>query len=200
MEITKGRRVLMAGLIACLSLVLGFALTACGPSDEEQVKKALDDELSTMSNPSDGVLNQLAFEAESGVSGQLDQMGISSADLMKSWTEGYSYEIGDIAVDGDSATAQVTITCKQFLPIATDWANSLMSDAQSKGFTSTDEVYAYSGQTLLSDLDAATPTTTEVTLTCQKDGNGWTFPLTTTENQQALYSALMGGDASSLLG
>lgn len=199
MEITKGRRVLMAGLVACLSLVLGFALTACGPSDEEQVKKAFDDELSTMVNPSDEVISQLASEAESGASGQLTQMGVNSTDLVKSWLDGYSYEIGDIAVDGDSATAQVTITCKQFLPIATDWSNSLMSDVQSKGFTSTDEIYAYAGQTLMSDLDAATPASTEVTFTCQKDGNGWTFPQTA-DNQKALYTAMLGGDASSLLG
>ena len=188
------RRGILAGLIAVCACALCFALTACGPSDEDQAKEALDAQLGQLVNPSDDTISQLANEANMSGEGSFSTLNIDSTAFVKSWLNGFSYEIGDVSVSGNTATANTSVTCKQLYVIMTGWSSSFETDALNQNFSTIDEVYSYAGKTFMDAIDSADPVTTQVTFTLEKSDGNWTFA-DSTENDQALADALLGGGA-----
>lgn len=191
METIKAKRLWMALAAGIAALVMALTLVGCGPSDEEAIKKAVDSEMGVIVNPDEETINTLAEEASAGSDGALSTMGIDSTELVKSWIDGFGYEVGEIAVDGDTATAAVNVTCKQLGPVMTTWQTNFEANVQNKGFTTMDEIYAYAGQTIMEELNAAQPTTTEVTLELEKDGSNWVVSQGTA-NETALMNAMIG--------
>ncbi len=192
------RRGFLAGLIAVCACALCFALTACGPSDQDQAKQALDNELSQLVNLSDESIDKITSEIESSTGGTFSQMNVDSTELVKSWLSGFSYNIDEVTVDGTTAKAKTTVTCKQLYVVATSWSDSLQSDVMNQGFTTLDEVYTYAGRTLMDAVDGADTSTTQVTFTLEKNGSTWEFPRNT-DNDQALADCLLGGGADASL-
>lgn len=171
---------------------VSFTLFGCaGESDEELITKAIDDEMGIIVEPDDETIEMLAEEATSGAGSTFETMGIDSTELVKSWIDGFGYTIGTITVDGDSATAEMTITSKQLGPIMMDWQASFEENATSQGFTSMDEIYAYAGQTIMDEINNASPVETTVTVEVNKDGDNWVFDQGA-GNQQALMDAMIG--------
>lgn len=191
METIKAKRLWMALAAGVAALVMALTLVGCGPSDEEAIKKAVDSEMGVIVNPDEETISTLAEEASAGSDGVLTTMGIDSTELVKSWIDGFAYEVGEITVNGDTATAAVNVTCKQLGPVLTTWQMNFEANAQSKGFTTMDEIYAYAGQTIMEELNAAQPTTTEVTLELEKDGSNWVVSQGTA-NENALINAMIG--------
>ena len=191
MSTTKTRRIWIALVAAIAALALGFSLSGCaGESDEELITKAIDEEMSIIVEPDDETISMLAEEATSGAGSTFDTMGIDSTELVKSWIDGFGYTIGTITVDGDTATAEMTITSKQLGPIMMDWQASFQENATAQGFTSMDEIYAYAGQTIMDEINNASPVETTVTVEVNKDGNNWVFDQGAA-NQTALMDAMI---------
>lgn len=180
-------------LVAFVSaLVMSFTLAGCGgPSDEELITTAIDDEMGIVVNPSEETVAMLAEEATSGAGSTFDTMGIDSTELVKSWIDGFSYTVGTISVDGDTATAEVAVTSKQLGPIMMEWQENFQADAQSQGFTSMDEVYSYAGQTIMEQINNASPVETTVTFELTKEGDEWILDQGAA-NQTALMDAMIG--------
>lgn len=189
---TKVRGAWFALVAALTMLAVSFTLFGCaGESDEELITKAIDDEMGIIVDPDDETIEMLAEEATSGAGSTFETMGIDSTELVKSWIDGFGYTIGTITVDGDSATAEMTITSKQLGPIMMDWQASFEENATSQGFTSMDEIYAYAGQTIMDEINNASPVETTVTVEVNKDGDNWVFDQGA-GNQQALMDAMIG--------
>lgn len=90
METTMKR---LCTLMASFALALGlaFALTACGPSDEEQIKEAIDAELGVVVEPTDEELDKLVEEIDTaGLSSQLKSFDIDAKTLVSSWIDGFA--------------------------------------------------------------------------------------------------------------
>jgi hypothetical protein len=189
------RRGILAGLAAVCACMLSFVLTACGPSDEDQAKEALDAQLGQLVNPSDDTISKLSDEAGMAGGNSFTTLNLDSTAFVKSWLNGFSYELGDVKVDGNTATVNASITCKQLYVIMTGWSDSFESDALNQQFSSIDEVYTYAGKTFMDAVDGADPVTTQVTFTMEKDGGGWKYATDNTDNDQALAEALLGGGA-----
>ena len=97
------KRFFIVTLFACLALTLG--LTACGqPSAEETIREGLTTEL-------DGLKDDKSDEFVRGLEGdaadELDQLGIDKKQFATEYLKGFTYQIGDIAVDEDAGTASV---------------------------------------------------------------------------------------------
>ena len=173
-------------------LVMSFTLVGCGgPSDEELITTAIDDEMGIVVNPSEETVAMLAEEATSGAGSTFDTMGIDSTELVTSWIDGFSYTVGTISVDGDTATAEVAVTSKQLGPIMMEWQTNFQADVQSQGFTSMDEVYSYAGQTIMERINNASPVETTVTFELTKEGDEWILDQGAA-NQTALMDAMIG--------
>lgn len=54
-----------------------------------------------------------------------------------------------------------------------------------------DEIYAYAGQTIMEEINGASPIETAVTVELTKDGNNWVFDQSSA-NQTALMDAMIG--------
>lgn len=54
-----------------------------------------------------------------------------------------------------------------------------------------DEIYAYAGQTIMDEINNASPVETTVTVEVNKDGNNWVFDQGAA-NQTALMDAMIG--------
>lgn len=188
------RRGILASLAALCACVLCLTLTACGPSDEDQAKEALDAQLSLLANPTDETISQLSSDMQMSDEGSFSTLNLDSTAFVKSWLSGFVYEIGDVTVDGNTAKASTSVTCKQLYVVVTSWTESFEADALSQNFNSIDDVYAYAGKTFMDAIDGASPQTTQVTFTLQKDGGNWTFA-DNSDNNQALADALLGGGA-----
>lgn len=187
---TKKLWIALVALVAALAM--SFTLVGCGgESDEELITKAIDEEMGIIVEPDDDTIQMLADEATSGAGSTFETMGIDSAELVKSWIDGFGYTIGEITVDGDKATAEMNITSKQLGPIMMDWQANFQEDAISQGFTSMDEIYAYAGQTIMEEINGASPIETAVTVELTKDGNNWVFDQSSA-NQTALMDAMIG--------
>lgn len=72
-----------------------------------------------------------------------------------------------------------------------DWQASFEENATAQGFTSMDEIYAYAGQTIMDEINNASPVETTVTVEVNKDGNNWVFDQGAA-NQTALMDAMIG--------
>lgn len=192
----KGLRFATAGIVALMALALAAVLSGCGgTSDEEQITSLIDADLGVMVDPSDETISELVDEAGAAEGGSLDSLGIDGTELVQAWIDGFAYEVGDISVDGDAATAEVTITCKQLMAIMNDWSDTVEDEMASMDFSTTDEIYEYVGSSIMEAMTNAEPVATTVTLEFEKDGSDWTFP-DNDANQQALVDAMFGDGAS----
>lgn len=153
MGILKTKKLWIALIALVAALAMSFTLVGCGgESDEELITKAIDEEMSIIVEPDDETIQMLADEATSGAGSTFETMGIDSAELVKSWIDGFGYTIGEITVDGD---------------------------------------YAYAGQTIMEEINGASPIETAVTVELTKDGNNWVFDQSSA-NQTALMDAMIG--------
>ena len=144
-----------------VAFVFALALSACGGASAEDLIRA---DLESYFGDPENAAEEFASGLEESAGDELDMLGITED------------EIGEITVDGDTATAEVTLTIKSFGDIMTtfqsdftDWAYNLDPST----ITSEDDLYKQGGQML---LDAtrnaeAKENTYEVTYTRNSDGD-----------------------------
>jgi hypothetical protein len=194
MESTKKLvRTGFAALIAIVcALALTLGLTACGSaqSEEDAVKKAVASELDQFKNVSEEAYN--AFESAGGE--QIEAMGIDGKEFIDAWLDGFDYTIGDVAVEGDTATVKVNLTSKNLVGALMNIQSEATTYFQENGVSSQDEAYKAIGQLMMDDITNATPESMDVELTLEKDSKGnWAI---TSDGMSALMNAIVGDTAA----
>lgn len=124
----------------------------------------------------DSINDEFILGLEAGAGSDLDQLGITAEEFAEAFLDGFNYEVGDVTVDGDVATVDVTITSKSMDEISTEFQNRFTewaSTVDPSTITSEDDLYKQGGQML---LDAtrnaeAKENTYEVTYTRNSDGD-----------------------------
>ena len=97
------------GVMACvLSLGVAGGLSACGGNAEQVIRDGIDSELSAFKNPTKENLSKYVDEDSSSIS-QIKSLGVDPYEFLGHVFDKFDYEIGDIKVDGDTATAVVTV-------------------------------------------------------------------------------------------
>ena len=107
----QGFIVTLATLLALSIGMVGLASCSSGTRDEDAIRASLSSELDSIKNIDDAFVNEFS---ESIDMSQLSVYGIDGVEFMKSYLSGFDYTIDSINVDGDSATAQITLTCKSY--------------------------------------------------------------------------------------
>lgn len=170
-------RGIFAVLLAAASLTfIAMGLSGCsgGQSDEDAIRASLTSELDSIKNIDDTFVNEFS---ESINMSQLSVYGIDGVEFMKSYLAGFDYAIDSINVDGDNATAQITLTCKSYtgyqqaLQQAVD---EITADPDSLAALSNDEINQKIGEIVIGSLDGVELAATQpITITYTKVDGTW---------------------------
>lgn len=161
---------------ALLVFTLGV-MTGCnsGPSDEEVIRKSLTEELDQIKNMDDAFMTEMAADMDVD---ELATYGIDGVEFMKTYLDGFDYKIDEVTVDGNKATAKVTLTCKSFTAYNSavqQAATDLASDSARLQAMSKDELNQLLGQTVMDALAGVeVAETDQITIGFTKNGNTWT--------------------------
>lgn len=170
---TLGKGALLA-LAAALSCVMLVGLTACGESSEDTIRKGVTEELESIKNLDQSAIDEIM--AGAGSTGtELEQYGIDMEEFCRTWLSGFDYTVDDVKVDGDNATATVTITCKSLMDGITIWTEKATEAAQDPDIMSlpSDELNKKLGSMLTESMGEAELQTNTVTLPYALNGNTW---------------------------
>lgn len=189
-RISQGSKKLLALVLAATMLCFGaLVLSSCGKSDEEVVREGVVRELDLVKNKDPEFMESIT---DAALASEMDAYGIDANEFMVSYLEGFDYTINDVTVDGDGATANVTITCKTL----TDIYNEVMTNAEETANNtdtssmSEDEANQLVGQIMMEAVGQVQATTQEpIDLTFTLNGNTWE---PTSAAETALQNALFG--------
>lgn len=177
MDETKRFARRLAASICALAVALGCMCTliGCGPSDEEMCKEAVDSTLSQFKNVDDELLDSVLDELPSSLQSSYESVGLDFKAMFKSWLDGYDYKLDSLQIDGNKATANVTVTCKKLMPAMTQGADKATSDFASGTVLpkTQDEATKYVAQKMMDALDAAQPEQIDTTLSLEKKDGKW---------------------------
>ncbi|GEM_PF-5383783 len=175
MDTTTRRTPLLIALFLGFILAAGCLLAGCS-SEKDQVKQAIDNSFAI----NDETISQVADKLDDNDIKTLELMGIDAHDLFTKLADGYSYQVGDITLNGTQATAEVTVTTHDLSPVLEDYKTKVMDYASSlSAEPEVDAVYQQLGQYLnesLEGLSSSTATTTEtLKVDLVKEGNTWSL-------------------------
>jgi hypothetical protein len=150
-----------------MSCALAFALGGCA-NDETAIRNGLTTELDQFKDPNSALWKEITDSSASDFA----DMGVETQDLINAWTNGFSFEVGEITVDGDTAQAKISITSKQLISAMDGLTETLMNDPSVQEMTES-ELTKKTGELILNALEKSAPVTTEITVPCTKSGNQW---------------------------
>ena len=164
-----------------LPIVLSFAMAVCavafagcaGQSDEEVIREALVQELDSYKNLDDAVVDEMTQSMDLE---ELSSYGIDGKAFMQSYFNGFDCTIDSVTVDGDKASAVITLTCKSLSAFQSSLEDALSNlDVEKLATMSEDELNQYTSDLIMNALDSVEVAQTEpITIEYTKDGNTWT--------------------------
>lgn len=141
------------------------------PSDEELIIS----DVHSYFESNDDMYESFATGLESGAGAELEQLGISAEEFADAYLDGYSYEVGAVTVNDDSATVDVAVTIKSYTEIMaqfeddfTEWTETVDPST----LTSEEQVYQKAGEILIGTCQAAEPKSYDVDLLFNQDSSG----------------------------
>lgn len=187
--ITVMKKMLMALVMSAVVALSAGMMVGCGGGDEELIRDALTQELESIKNQDAEFISEMSSSINAA---DFAEMGIAPEDFVSSYLTGFDYSIGDVVVDGDTATVQVTLSCKSYASLM-QAVNGLASDSEVmdtiSNMSSEAEALVYLGGKVMELLDGTEvvecpPVTVEYNLI---DGE-WT---PTTASEEAITAAML---------
>lgn len=171
--LTRGLTVVFAGLLA-MSLI---SLTGCGStqqSDEELVRSSLAAELDSIKNLDEKFVNEISEAIDMS---RLSLYGIDGMEFMRSYLNGFDYSIDAVTVDGETAQAQLTLTCKSYtgyLKALQAAVDEITANPDELAGMSSDDINKKIGDIVIRSLDGVELKPTEpVTINYTKVDDTW---------------------------
>ena len=171
----------ISGVIGAFVAVLALSrwlapLSGCSSQqdDSEVIRQSLSSELDSIKNLDDSFMNEFA---ESINMSQLSMYGIDGVAFMKSYLDGFDYTIDNIQVDGDTATAQITLTCKSYTgyqQALTEAVTKITENPEELAGLSNEDINKKIGEIVTGSLDGIELKATEpITITYTKVNDTW---------------------------
>lgn len=181
-------RIVAALALVFSALLCAGALASCGQDNEQLIRDSLTEELDSIKNLDQTYIDELSSEASMQ---DLEEFGIDPDEFFKSYLSGFDYEIQDVNVDGDTASATVVLTVKSFSEFENQLdaaAQEILNSVDIQSMT-LDDVYALVGQKVMEITDnLPTAQTSPIQIDYELIDNVWT---PTDASQQDLETALM---------
>lgn len=176
---------LMALLSAALVAFCAVCAAGCGTESPDEPRAAVEAVLARVWSSSDA----RALIGEETVS-MMQRIDVSPESFMGTYFDGASYEVGDVSVDGDTATAHVVVRGRSMGDVEAALMDAYTAKALEDGGHSEESgLYLIAGSQLLDcvRLSAIKDRSCEVSL--QKADGAWRL---TDEGSAALTSILLG--------
>ncbi len=164
---------------ACVMVALAavLLLPACsGANDTKaaaQIESEITSELDDLKNAKGSAIEVVNDKLDSMVREQLADLGVTNDELLDAYLDDFDYEVGDVTVTGNSAQANVTLTCRS--------VSGIVKDFLFKSATG-----SYNAQTLLSCVESAGASDVNMTVAISKADDG------TWNVEEALTKAISG--------
>jgi len=176
-------------LVTALAVVLCALLVACGgtssgTSDEQAIMGLLDDVFTGITEASDAEVDEAFGEDAVAI---LEGYGIAPKDVWDAAFSRLTYQIDDVTIDSDTATAQVTVSNVDFDKVIGELETYMASDEAAGLETG---VVFEQFLDVLEDKDLEMSEQT-VEVTFQKsEEDGWVM---TSDGREVLFTAIYGG-------
>ena len=120
-------------LLVALAMSVGlcFGLAACSSSansDETAIKTELDKALGALKNPTAESIGELMDDTSTFE--EFEKMGVDPIEMLQHLFGKFDYTIDSVKVDGDTATAQLTLTNIDLEKAITSFTNDMGNDAE----------------------------------------------------------------------
>lgn len=189
-------RVLMTACCCMLAAGLAIGLSGCGKSnDEELIRTSVTEVMEVFKNPTEENLKQFV-DSDTVDTTELDKYDIDIYEFLGHCFKHFSYEIGEVKVDGDKATVDVTLTNANVSKAMENATNKVMGNIDQY----TDMLSAEDGQKefmkvffdeIYAELDATDDlVTSNETLSLTKTDGEWDVDKTSLDS---VVSAMYGG-------
>ena len=176
-----------AVMIAAGFLLLG--LTGCGPSNEERIEQAISQPLEAIKAKDEATLSSLLSD---DANQQISDIGIDPIAYISAYLDGFDYALGPIDINKDTATVDVTITCKTTNSIFAALDQKAKEDFESGASANNTEEQTKSevAENTLDLINAAAPVQHDpITVTLHKVDKSW---IVDSDINGALLKALQG--------
>ena len=178
--------------ITAVAIAAGFlllALTGCGPSNEERIEQAVSQPLEAIKAKDEAALTSLLSD---DAKQQLSDIGIDPVAYISAYLDGFDYALGPIDISKDTATVDLTITCKTTDSIFAALDQKAKEDFESSASANNTEEQTKSevAESTLAIISAAAPVTHDpITVTLHKVDKSWVVD---SDINGALLKALQG--------
>lgn len=178
-------------LCATLALVGGLVLTGCSGADpEEAVRADLTANFDQLKNLEGDALEEIADGM--GNTG-LEQYGLENIEVITAMLDGFDYTIDSVTVDGDTATAEVTVTSKsmsELMNLDTDALTADLMEAVTSGEldpSDDDAINAWAGEYMMGLVEQIEPSEKTISLTYVNGDDGWTMDDSSTSEVAQIF-------------
>ena len=175
-------RVVCITTVAIAAVFLMLALTGCGPSNEERIEQAVSQPLEAIKAKEEATLTSfLSDDAKQ----QLSDIGIDPMSYISAYLDGFDYALGPINIDKDTATVDLTITCKTTDSIFAALEQKATEDFESGASANNNEEQTQSevAENTLDLINAAAPVQHDpITVTLHKIDKSWIVEATSMEH------------------
>lgn len=160
-------------LVATIALGCVALLGACsGVNPEQLIIADLTTNLDLVKNADDETIDAIMSGIDATA---LEAYGVDGAEFAAALIDGFDYTIDEIDVEGDTATATLTITCKSATTLYGDLerlTTELLSDPAVYTMTE-DELYAKIGELVLEAVNETEPRPITVEVVYTKADGEW---------------------------
>lgn len=194
------RKALTLFATVVLVIVSVAGLSACGESQEDAIKSMIKEQFSQLEQVTDANIEEVFGDDEIA---ELQKYGIDAIEFYNACIKRFDYEIEDVSVSDDTATATLSVTNLDFATVVASWTDDmsayLTSEEAVNDYTNLGEdgmIAKVMGQFVerLAGDDAPTKTAS-VTLDLEKNGKTWEF----SDEDQVVSAIFAGADPSKLM-
>lgn len=116
-----------AHIAVCVTVALAVVLLlpACGGTSDAkaaaQIESEITSELDDLENSKGSAIEIVKTKLDDMVGDQLAGMGITDDELIDAYMDDFEYQVSNVTVTGESAQADVTLTCRSVSGIVKDF-------------------------------------------------------------------------------
>lgn len=176
---------LIAALAVCAVGLILFTLLSA-PSARKLITEDLSARLDKLESADSDIMDRI----ESASAERFKTIGVDSTEFAKAYLADFDYRIGDIDIDGDNATAKVTVTTRRLSSVLSAFSTDYQREVRSLDQAPDPEQSAtLAGKSLLQAAKDTEPEDHVLTIAYHHDaGGGWQMQDSSWRNE--LSSAL----------